>query len=106
VNVESDEIGIDVSDVNLGTLSKAFKFATRTRLKVGKKHPKISANFSNSHLFPGRPSLLLQQNPVKIEACRFHNDDLAVWQYKFPDARIPNGPNETSQLYEHKRMIF
>jgi hypothetical protein len=34
VNVESDEIGIDISDVNLGTLSKAFKFATRTRLKV------------------------------------------------------------------------
>jgi hypothetical protein len=34
VNVDSDEIGIDVSDVNLGTLSKAFKFATRTRLKV------------------------------------------------------------------------
>jgi len=32
----SDALGIDVSDVNVGTLSKAFKFATRTRLKVGR----------------------------------------------------------------------
>lgn len=32
--VQSQDIDIDISDVNLGTLSKAFKFATRTRLKV------------------------------------------------------------------------
>lgn len=31
---ESHELNIDISDVNHGTLSKAFKFATRTRLKV------------------------------------------------------------------------
>ncbi|XP_055621069.1 protein ECT2 isoform X2 [Toxorhynchites rutilus septentrionalis] len=36
VNCESEELGIDVSDINVGTLSKAFKFATRTRLKVGR----------------------------------------------------------------------
>lgn len=34
VTVTSDEINIDTSDVNLGTLSKAFRLATRTRLKV------------------------------------------------------------------------
>lgn len=33
-NYPSEMLGIDVSDVNVGTLSKAFKFATRTRLKV------------------------------------------------------------------------
>lgn len=34
IDVHSDEIGIDISDPSLGTLSKAFKFATRTRIKV------------------------------------------------------------------------
>lgn len=34
LNCESEELGIDVSDINVGTLSKAFKFATRTRLRV------------------------------------------------------------------------
>ncbi|XP_055608049.1 protein ECT2 isoform X2 [Uranotaenia lowii] len=36
LNCESEELGIDVSDINVGTLSKAFKFATRTRIKVGR----------------------------------------------------------------------
>ena len=34
VSLESDELGIDTTDINVGTLSKAFKFATKTRLKV------------------------------------------------------------------------
>lgn len=33
---ESAEIGIDVGSVNVGTLSKAFKFASKTRTKVGR----------------------------------------------------------------------
>ncbi|XP_053689992.1 protein ECT2 [Sabethes cyaneus] len=36
VSCDSEELGIDVSDINVGTLSKAFKFATRTRLRVGR----------------------------------------------------------------------
>lgn len=32
--LEPDQLDIDTSDVNNGTLSKAFKFANRTRLKV------------------------------------------------------------------------
>ncbi|XP_038117927.1 protein ECT2 isoform X2 [Culex quinquefasciatus] len=36
VNCESEELGIDVTDINVGTLSKAFKFATRTRMRVGR----------------------------------------------------------------------
>ncbi|XP_058828945.1 protein ECT2 isoform X2 [Topomyia yanbarensis] len=36
VSCDSEELGIDVSDTNVGTLSKAFKFATRTRLRVGR----------------------------------------------------------------------
>lgn len=32
--VNSEDIGIDISDANVGTLSKAFKFASRTRIKV------------------------------------------------------------------------
>ncbi|GAB0089910.1 ECT2 [Sergentomyia squamirostris] len=35
-SVDSTELSIDISDLNVGTLSKAFKFATRTRLKVGR----------------------------------------------------------------------
>ncbi|XP_055688265.1 protein ECT2 isoform X2 [Lutzomyia longipalpis] len=35
-SVDSTELSIDISDLNIGTLSKAFKFATRTRLKVGR----------------------------------------------------------------------
>ncbi|XP_059613663.1 protein ECT2 isoform X5 [Phlebotomus argentipes] len=35
-SVNSSELNIDISDFNIGTLSKAFKFATRTRLKVGR----------------------------------------------------------------------
>lgn len=34
ISCRSEELGIDVSDVNVGTLSRAFKFATKTRLKV------------------------------------------------------------------------
>lgn len=33
---DSDHLNIDTSDVALGTLSKAFKFASRTRMKVGR----------------------------------------------------------------------
>ncbi|XP_070509513.1 protein ECT2 [Chironomus tepperi] len=36
VTVTSDEVNIDTSEVNLGTLSKAFRLATRTKLKVGR----------------------------------------------------------------------
>lgn len=36
ISYHSEDLGIDVSDVNVGTLSRAFKFATRTRLKVNK----------------------------------------------------------------------
>ncbi|KAJ3633884.1 hypothetical protein MTP99_010803 [Tenebrio molitor] len=34
--LESHQLDIDTSDVSRGTLTKAFKFATRTRLKVGR----------------------------------------------------------------------
>ncbi|KAK4880377.1 hypothetical protein RN001_008523 [Aquatica leii] len=34
--LEPHELDIDTSDINNGTLSKAFKFANRTRLKVGR----------------------------------------------------------------------
>lgn len=34
LQLSSSEVGVDTSDVNIGTLSKAFKFATQTRLKV------------------------------------------------------------------------
>lgn len=34
--LEPQQLDIDTSDVGSGTLSKAFKFATRTRLKVGR----------------------------------------------------------------------
>uniref|UniRef100_A0A182IVI0 Protein ECT2 n=1 Tax=Anopheles atroparvus TaxID=41427 RepID=A0A182IVI0_ANOAO len=33
LNYTSDELGIDVSDINVGTLSKAFKFASKTRIR-------------------------------------------------------------------------
>lgn len=33
-SVESQELDFDVTDFNVGTLSRAFKFANRTRLKV------------------------------------------------------------------------
>uniref|UniRef100_A0AAG5D338 Protein ECT2 n=1 Tax=Anopheles atroparvus TaxID=41427 RepID=A0AAG5D338_ANOAO len=36
LNYTSDELGIDVSDINVGTLSKAFKFASKTRIRVGR----------------------------------------------------------------------
>lgn len=36
VTVTSDEVNIDTSEVNLGTLSKAFRLATRTKLKVSR----------------------------------------------------------------------
>lgn len=39
LSYHSEDLGIDVSDVNVGTLSRAFKFATRTRLKVRIMHP-------------------------------------------------------------------
>lgn len=32
--VDSQELDFDVTDFNVGTLSRAFKFANRTRLKV------------------------------------------------------------------------
>lgn len=31
----SQELEVDISDVNVSTLSKAFKLAAKTRLKVG-----------------------------------------------------------------------
>lgn len=34
--LEPHQLDIDTSDVTMGTLSKAFKFATRTRIKVGR----------------------------------------------------------------------
>lgn len=34
--LEPHQLEIDTSDVNNGTLSKAFKFANRTRMKVGR----------------------------------------------------------------------
>ncbi|KAJ8680542.1 hypothetical protein QAD02_016329 [Eretmocerus hayati] len=36
ISLDSHQLEIDTSDVALGTLSKAFKFATRTRMKVGR----------------------------------------------------------------------
>ncbi|XP_058125473.1 protein ECT2 isoform X3 [Anopheles coustani] len=36
INSTSEEVDIDVSDVNVGTLSKAFKFASKTRIRVGR----------------------------------------------------------------------
>uniref|UniRef100_A0A182LRQ1 Pebble n=1 Tax=Anopheles culicifacies TaxID=139723 RepID=A0A182LRQ1_9DIPT len=36
INSTSDEVDIDVSDINVGTLSKAFKIASKTRMKVGR----------------------------------------------------------------------
>ncbi|XP_026467941.1 protein ECT2-like isoform X2 [Ctenocephalides felis] len=35
-SLNSKQLEIDTSDVSLGTLSKAFKFASRTRMKVGR----------------------------------------------------------------------
>ncbi|XP_063902866.1 protein ECT2 isoform X2 [Zophobas morio] len=35
-SLESHQLDIDLSDMNKGTLTKAFKFATRTKLKVGR----------------------------------------------------------------------
>lgn len=34
INSTADEVDIDVSDINVGTLSKAFKIASKTRMKV------------------------------------------------------------------------
>ncbi|EAL39928.3 AGAP005796-PA [Anopheles gambiae str. PEST] len=36
INSTADEVDIDVSDINVGTLSKAFKIASKTRMKVGR----------------------------------------------------------------------
>uniref|UniRef100_A0A0C9QGU7 ECT2_0 protein n=1 Tax=Fopius arisanus TaxID=64838 RepID=A0A0C9QGU7_9HYME len=36
ISLDSHQLEIDTSDVALGTLSKAFKFATRTKMKVGR----------------------------------------------------------------------
>lgn len=36
ISLDPDQLEIDTSDVALGTLSKAFKFASRTRMKVGR----------------------------------------------------------------------
>ncbi|XP_049800445.1 protein ECT2 isoform X6 [Schistocerca nitens] len=36
MSLDSHQLDIDTSDVALGTLSKAFKFASRTRMKVGR----------------------------------------------------------------------
>ncbi|CAG5095557.1 Similar to ECT2: Protein ECT2 (Homo sapiens) [Cotesia congregata] len=36
ISLDSHQLEIDTSDVALGTLSKAFKFASRTRMKVGR----------------------------------------------------------------------
>jgi len=35
-SLESHQLDIDTSDVTLGTFSKAFKFASRTKMKVGR----------------------------------------------------------------------
>lgn len=36
MSVHSQDVGIEVNEVHVGTLSKAFRLATRTRLKVGR----------------------------------------------------------------------
>jgi protein ECT2 len=36
VSVHSQDVGIEINEIPLGTLSKAFRLATRTRLKVGR----------------------------------------------------------------------
>ncbi|XP_050094713.1 protein ECT2 isoform X2 [Anopheles aquasalis] len=36
INRTAEEVDIDVSDINVGTLSKAFKFASKTRIRVGR----------------------------------------------------------------------
>lgn len=36
IPVQSQEIGIDITGANHGTLSKAFRLAARTRLRVGR----------------------------------------------------------------------
>ncbi|XP_055380892.1 protein ECT2 [Condylostylus longicornis] len=36
ISMTSQELDVDTNDIHLSTLSKAFKFATRTRLKVGR----------------------------------------------------------------------
>ncbi|XP_053674461.1 protein ECT2 [Anopheles nili] len=36
ISSTSEEVDIDVSDINVGTLSKAFKFASKTRIRVGR----------------------------------------------------------------------
>ena len=35
-NLESNQLEIDTKESNYGALSKAFKFATRTKIKVGR----------------------------------------------------------------------
>ncbi|XP_058055313.1 protein ECT2 [Anopheles bellator] len=36
INSTAEEVDIDVSDINVGTLAKAFKFASKTRIRVGR----------------------------------------------------------------------
>lgn len=42
-SLNSKQLEIDTSDVSLGTLSKAFKFASRTRMKVSNNIDSIIA---------------------------------------------------------------
>lgn len=75
MSVQSQEIGIDTHDVNLGTLSKAFRLATRTRLKVGRafsfsKTPSRKRNIaspfgSNASL---TPSTISSMSHLKLQS--------------------------------------
>lgn len=62
LTVASEELGIDLNDVNLGTLSKAFKFATRTRLKVSAGCVFCELKLILMIYFTGRSCFLVQQN--------------------------------------------
>ncbi|XP_055688272.1 protein ECT2 isoform X9 [Lutzomyia longipalpis] len=87
-SVDSTELSIDISDLNIGTLSKAFKFATRTRLKVGRafsfnKTPSklkraVSTMMTNS-LTPA--SQLAQMKLASCNNINVEEEGTEAWQY-------------------------
>lgn len=124
--VDSQELDFDVTDFNVGTLSRAFKFANRTRLKVSHSIYAISLTYNNNeyapyidmiimvagcglcsplplcNYFPGRSCVFLQQNSVQVEARRVHDHDVPVRQYKFPDTGEPTRADAAGELQQYQ----
>ncbi|XP_063700471.1 protein ECT2 isoform X1 [Culicoides brevitarsis] len=85
ISCNSEELGIDVTDVNVGTLSRAFKFATKTRLKVGRafsfnktpsKLKRAVSTMMTSPTFGSTNSLTpsTQMAQMKLASCTNLND--------------------------------